>query len=97
LDLLIGLQKIVNQLSDFILLSAVLQIKDASVFIRSRPAWEDLHSYLIARGSKCFEVYVCAMPERDYALKMWRLLNPDLRLINFVQLHDRMVYVTSGM
>ena len=61
------------------------------------PAWEDLDSYLIARGLECFEVYVCVMPERDYTLEMWRLLNPDLRLINFVQLYDRMVYVTSGM
>ena len=45
------------------------------------PAWEDLDSYLIARGLECFEVYVCVMPERDYTLEMWRLLNPDSKLI----------------
>jgi RNA polymerase II C-terminal domain phosphatase-like 1/2 len=74
-----------------------LQIRDTSVLVRLRPAWEDLRSYLIARGRKRFEVYVCTMAERDYALEMWRLLDPDSRLINSVQLHDRMVCVKSGM
>ena len=40
---------------------------------------------------------MCTMAERDYALEMWRLLDPDSRLINSVQLHDRMVCVKSGM
>ncbi|WVZ74470.1 hypothetical protein U9M48_022649 [Paspalum notatum var. saurae] len=71
-------------------------IRDTSVLVRLRPAWEDLRSYLIARGRKRFEVYVCTMAERDYALEMWRLLDPDSRLINSVQLHDRMVCVKSG-
>jgi RNA polymerase II C-terminal domain phosphatase-like 1/2 len=39
---------------------------------------------------------VCTMAERDYALEMWRLLDPDSRLINSVQLQDRMVCVKSG-
>ncbi|XP_066349408.1 RNA polymerase II C-terminal domain phosphatase-like 1 isoform X5 [Miscanthus floridulus] len=36
------------------------------------------------------------MAERDYALEMWRLLDPDSRLINSVQLLDRLVCVKSG-
>lgn len=71
-------------------------IRDTSVLVRLRPAWEDLRSYLIARGRKRFEVYVCTMAERDYALEMWRLLDPDSKLINSVQLSDRMVCVKSG-
>uniref|UniRef100_A0A0D9W7F4 protein-serine/threonine phosphatase n=1 Tax=Leersia perrieri TaxID=77586 RepID=A0A0D9W7F4_9ORYZ len=71
-------------------------IRDTSVLVRLRPAWEDLRSYLIARGRKRFEVYVCTMAERDYALEMWRLLDPDSRLINSVQLPDRLVCVKSG-
>ncbi|KQJ83718.1 RNA polymerase II C-terminal domain phosphatase-like 1 [Brachypodium distachyon] len=71
-------------------------IRDTSVLVRLRPAWDDLRSYLIARGRKRFEVYVCTMAERDYALEMWRLLDPDSRLINSVQLPDRLVCVKSG-
>lgn len=33
--------------------------RDTSVLVRLRPAWEDLRSYLIARGRKRFEVFVC--------------------------------------
>ncbi|KAL6651088.1 hypothetical protein ACP70R_010013 [Stipagrostis hirtigluma subsp. patula] len=71
-------------------------IRDTSVLVRLRPAWEDFRSYLIARGRKRFEVYVCTMAERDYALEMWRLLDPDSRLINSVQVLDRLVCVKSG-
>ncbi|EYU43411.1 hypothetical protein MIMGU_mgv1a0014622mg, partial [Erythranthe guttata] len=45
------------------------QIRDTSVLVRLRPAWEDLRSYLTARGRKRFEVFVCTMAERDYALE----------------------------
>ncbi|XP_030969184.1 RNA polymerase II C-terminal domain phosphatase-like 1 [Quercus lobata] len=72
------------------------QIRDTSVLVRLRPAWDDLRSYLIARGRKRFEVYVCTMAERDYALEMWRLLDPDLNLINSKELLDRIVCVKSG-
>ncbi|KAM3388267.1 hypothetical protein ACQJBY_010817 [Aegilops geniculata] len=72
------------------------EIRDTSVLVRLRPAWDDLRSYLIARGRKRFEVYVCTMAERDYALEMWRLLDPDSRLINSVQLPHRLVCVKSG-
>ncbi|KAL6591585.1 hypothetical protein ACP70R_050088 [Stipagrostis hirtigluma subsp. patula] len=72
-------------------------IRDTSVLVQLRPAWEDLRSYLIAKGRKRFEVYVCTMAERDYALEMWRLLDPDSRLINSIQLQDRMVCVKSGL
>lgn len=73
-----------------------LQIRDTSVLVRLRPAWEDLRSYLTAKGRKRFEVYVCTMAERDYALEMWRLLDPGSHLINSKQLVDRVVCVKSG-
>ena len=72
------------------------QIRDTSVLVRLRPAWEDLRSYLTARGRKRFEVYVCTMAERDYALEMWRLLDPDSNLISMGELLDRIVCVKSG-
>lgn len=72
------------------------QIRDTSVLVRLRPAWEDLRSYLTARGRKRFEVYVCTMAERDYALEMWRLLDPESNLINTKELLDRIVCVKSG-
>ncbi|ONM38360.1 uncharacterized protein [Zea mays] len=34
------------------------EIRDTSALVRLRPTWEDLRSYLIARGRKCFEVCV---------------------------------------
>ncbi|XP_042520231.1 RNA polymerase II C-terminal domain phosphatase-like 1 [Macadamia integrifolia] len=71
-------------------------IRDTSVLVRLRPAWEDLRSYLTARGRKRFEVYVCTMAERDYALEMWRLLDPESNLINSIELLDRIVCVKSG-
>ncbi|XP_044494702.1 RNA polymerase II C-terminal domain phosphatase-like 2 [Mangifera indica] len=70
--------------------------RDTSVLVRLRPAWEDLKSYLIAKGRKRFEVYVCTMAERDYALEMWRLLDPEAHLISSKQLLDRVVCVKSG-
>ncbi|XP_057544204.1 RNA polymerase II C-terminal domain phosphatase-like 1 [Amaranthus tricolor] len=72
------------------------QIRDTSVLVRLRPAWDDLRSYLTARGRKRFEVYVCTMAERDYALEMWRLLDPDANLISGRELLDRIVCVKSG-
>ncbi|OVA00560.1 NLI interacting factor [Macleaya cordata] len=71
-------------------------IRDTSVLVRLRPAWEDLRSYLTARGRKRFEVYVCTMAERDYALEMWRLLDPESNLINSSELLDRIVCVKAG-
>ncbi|KAK9124472.1 hypothetical protein Sjap_014074 [Stephania japonica] len=65
------------------------EIRDTSVLVRLRPAWEDLRSYLTAKGRKRFEVYVCTMAERDYALEMWRLLDPEAHLISLKQLMDR--------
>ncbi|KAJ6821605.1 RNA polymerase II C-terminal domain phosphatase-like 2 isoform X1 [Iris pallida] len=69
------------------------EIRDTSVFVRLRPAWEDLRSYLTAKGRKRFEVYVCTMAERDYALEMWRLLDPEAHLISAQQLPDRVVCI----
>ncbi|CAA0836000.1 RNA polymerase II C-terminal domain phosphatase-like 1 [Striga hermonthica] len=71
-------------------------IRDTSVLVRLRPAWEELRSYLTARGRKRFEVFVCTMAERDYALEMWRLLDPESNLINLKELLDRIVCVKSG-
>lgn len=72
-------------------------IRDTSVLVRLRPAWEDLRSYLIARGRKRFEVFVCTMAERDYALEMWRLLDPESKLINTKEILDRIVCVKPGL
>ncbi|KAF8402673.1 hypothetical protein HHK36_010762 [Tetracentron sinense] len=72
------------------------EIRDTSVLVRLRPAWEDLRSYLTAKGRKRFEVYVCTMAERDYALEMWRLLDVEAHLISSNQLLDRVVCVKSG-
>ncbi|KAJ6835789.1 RNA polymerase II C-terminal domain phosphatase-like 2 isoform X1 [Iris pallida] len=71
------------------------EIRDTSVIVRLRPAWEDLRSYLTAKGRKRFEVYVCTMAERDYALEMWRLLDPEAHLISPKQLLDRIVCLQS--
>ncbi|KAH8484983.1 hypothetical protein H0E87_026666 [Populus deltoides] len=51
---------------------------------------------LNSKGRKRFEVYVCTMAERDYALEMWRLLDPEAHLIASKQLSDRVVCVKSG-
>ncbi|MQL77814.1 hypothetical protein Taro_010205 [Colocasia esculenta] len=73
------------------------EIRDTSVLVRLRPAWEDLRSYLTAKGRKRFEVYVCTMAERDYALEMWRLLDPGAHLISSKELLNRVVCVKSGL
>ncbi|KAJ0974429.1 hypothetical protein J5N97_016394 [Dioscorea zingiberensis] len=77
-------------------LSDSLQIRDTSVLVRLRPGWDDLRSYLTAKGRKRFQAYVCTMAERDYALEMWRLLDPESNLINQRELLDRIVCVKSG-
>ncbi|KAJ8550957.1 hypothetical protein K7X08_000327 [Anisodus acutangulus] len=70
--------------------------RDTSVLVRLRPAWDELRTYLTAKGRKRFEVHVCTMAERDYALEIWRLLDPGSHLINAKQLMDRVVCVKSG-
>ncbi|KAL1201800.1 RNA polymerase II C-terminal domain phosphatase-like 1 [Cardamine amara subsp. amara] len=72
-------------------------IRDTSVLVRMRPSWEELRSYLTAKGRKRFEVYVCTMAERDYALEMWRLLDPEGNLINTNDLLARIVCVKPGL
>ncbi|GJX38965.1 RNA polymerase II C-terminal domain phosphatase-like protein 2 isoform X2 [Tanacetum coccineum] len=73
------------------------EIRDTSVLVRLRPAWEELRSYLIAKGRKRFEVHVCTMAERDYALEMWRLLDPGARLIAPNQLLKRVVCARKSL
>ncbi|CAL4960362.1 unnamed protein product [Urochloa decumbens] len=72
------------------------EIRDTSVFVKLRPAWEDLRNYLTAKGRKRFEVFVCTMAERDYALEMWRLLDPEGNLISPQQLSERVNCVKPG-
>lgn len=71
-------------------------IRDTSVLVRLRPAWEELRNYLTARGRKRFEVFVCTMSEKEYALEMWRLLDPDSQLLTAKEMIDRVVCVKSG-
>lgn len=71
-------------------------VRDTSVLVRLRPAWEELRSYLTAKGRKRFEVFICTMSEKEYALEMWRLLDPDAELINARGLLERVVCVKSG-
>ncbi|CAA6655139.1 unnamed protein product [Spirodela intermedia] len=78
----------------------VIRLQDKSIVLtRINPeittCLEDLRNYLTAKGRKRFEVYVCTMAERDYALEMWRLLDPGSHLINSKQLLDRVVCVKS--
>ncbi|KAL8224690.1 hypothetical protein R6Q57_017247 [Mikania cordata] len=73
------------------------EIRDTSVLVRLRPAWEDLRSYLIAKGRKRFEVFICTMAERDYALEMWRLLDPGCHLIAPKQLLNRVVCARKSL
>ena len=65
--------------------------------MRLRPAWEDLRCYLNAKGRKRFEVYVCSMAESDYALEMWRLLNPEAHLIGSKEILGRVICVKPGI
>lgn len=67
------------------------------MLVRLRPSWEELKVYLLAKGRKRFEAFICTMSERDYALEMWRLLDPDARLINPRELNERVTCVKSGM
>ncbi|XP_013604023.1 PREDICTED: RNA polymerase II C-terminal domain phosphatase-like 1 [Brassica oleracea var. oleracea] len=71
--------------------------RDTSVLVRLRTSWEELRSYLTAKEQrKRFEVYVCTMADKDYALEMWRLLDPEGNLINANDLLARIVCVKSG-
>ncbi|KAG0582824.1 hypothetical protein KC19_3G088900 [Ceratodon purpureus] len=70
-------------------------VRDTSVLVRLRPNWEELKVYLLAKGRKRFEAFICTMSERDYALEMWRLLDPDARLINPRELNERVTCVKS--
>ena len=74
-----------------------MQIRGSSVLVRLRPAWEVMRNYcLTPEGRKRFQVYVCAMAERNYALEMWRLLDPGAHLISSNQLMDHLVCVKQG-
>ncbi|KAJ7531772.1 hypothetical protein O6H91_14G057900 [Diphasiastrum complanatum] len=71
-------------------------VRDTSVLVRLRPAWEELRNYVLAKGRKRFEVFICTMSEKDYALEMWRLLDPEGRLIGTREIQERLLCVKSG-
>ena len=83
-------------LNYYFILFPLFQIRDTSVLVRLRPAWEELRTYLTLKGRKLFEVYICTMSKRDYALEMWRLLDSEVRLINPGELLDRVLCVKRG-
>lgn len=83
-------------LNYYFILFPLFQIRDTSVLVRLRPAWEELRTYLTLKGRKRFEVYICTMSERDYALEMWRLLDSEARLINPGELLDHVLRVKPG-
>uniref|UniRef100_M8CJX2 protein-serine/threonine phosphatase n=1 Tax=Aegilops tauschii TaxID=37682 RepID=M8CJX2_AEGTA len=63
-------------------------------FVNIRPGWDDLKGYLnTASGRQRFKVYVCTMAGRDYALEIWRLLDPDGRLISLNEISQRLICV----
>uniref|UniRef100_A0A0D6R5Q7 protein-serine/threonine phosphatase n=1 Tax=Araucaria cunninghamii TaxID=56994 RepID=A0A0D6R5Q7_ARACU len=72
-------------------------VRDTSVLVRLRPAWDELRTYLTFKGRKRFEVYICTMSERDYALEMWRLLDGEARLIHPGELFNRVLCVKPGL
>ena len=51
---------------------------------------------MIAKGRKHFEVFVCTMAEREYALEVWRLLDPQSQLIKVSDVLQWVVCVKSG-
>lgn len=71
-------------------------MRDTSVLVRLRPNWDDLKAYMLANNRKRFEPFICTMSERDYALEMWRLLDPNALLINPRELNERVTCVKSG-
>ena len=91
---------IFNYLYHWFLLIAILHaIQDPSTgyFVNIRPGWDDLKGYLItASGRQRFKVYVCTMAGRDYALEIWRLLDPDGRLISLNEISQRLICVRPG-
>ncbi|XBI75656.1 hypothetical protein VPH35_069009 [Triticum aestivum] len=63
-------------------------------FVNIRPGWDDLKGYLItASGRQRFKVYVCTMAGRDYALEIWRLLDPEGSLISLREISQRLICV----
>ncbi|CAI5479192.1 unnamed protein product [Closterium sp. Yama58-4] len=70
--------------------------RDTSVLVRMRPSWEDLRNYFSTKGRKRFEAFVCTMAEKQYALEMWRLLDPEGKLIQPKELSARIISVKAG-
>lgn len=74
-----------------------MQIRDTSLLIKVRPDWEELRSTFTAVAAKRFEVYVCTKSQRDYALEVWRLLDPEAHLISLKEQKDRIVCVPPNV
>ncbi|XP_073359739.1 RNA polymerase II C-terminal domain phosphatase-like 2 [Aegilops tauschii subsp. strangulata] len=70
------------------------QDPNTGYFVNIRPGWDDLKGYLItASGRQRFKVYVCTMAGRDYALEIWRLLDPEGSLISLREISQRLICV----
>lgn len=81
--------------SVFCVLCFVTQVNDTSLFVRIRKGWKELRKEIYRRGWDAFEVYACTCADRGYAAEVWRLLDPDNRLIPVHLLKDRMLCVPS--
>lgn len=71
----------------------MFQVNHTSLFVRIRKGWKELCEEIYKHGWDTFEVYVCTSADRHYAAEVWRLLDPDHRLIPAHQLKDRMLCV----
>ncbi|KAI7735218.1 hypothetical protein M8C21_014680 [Ambrosia artemisiifolia] len=72
--------------------SMLPQIRDTSVLVRLRPAWEDLRSYLIAKGRKRFEVMVLTL-EKNHETRFDRARKSLLNVFKDRNCHPRMAMV----
>ena len=80
---------------------------ETSMLVHIRPGWHELRDYLAGtdtrQGNRRAEAFVCTMGEKEYALEMWRLLDPKGALIGSGggcgsgqrELRDRVVSVKS--
>lgn len=88
------LQRPIIRLPDGVILTRINPTnRDTSVLIKIRPFWEDLREYILIKGRKRFEPFVCTLSEKEYAWEVWRLLDPGGRLIEWGALRERVVCV----
>ena len=75
-------------LSEVNIVFSLLQIRDTSVIFRLL-CFGGLKKTLNlnTKERKRFEVYACAMAERNHTLEIWRLLDPEAHLIDHKKLY----------